>query len=124
MKHNSTLTLEYGGGIQEHILVIKGRPFSVLESPNIPTPNTTYIDYSLVKELGIKVANLTYEKMSYCGAKMRKIGTVAVTSQCLLDGRALGSVVALLLSSSGKLECAKELLWWASSWLIRLLSAG
>ena len=92
MLTNTTLKFEYGGGVKEHILVVRGRPFSVLESPNIPTPNTTYIDYKLVKELGLKVANLTYEKMSYCGQKMRKIGMVAVTTQCLIDGRALGSV--------------------------------
>jgi len=87
-----TLSFNYGGGVKEHILVVRGRPFSVLESPNIPTPNTTYIDYKLVKELGIKVANLTYEKMSYCGAKMRKIGTVAVTAQCLIDAEVTNTV--------------------------------
>ena len=91
-KSNSTLTYNYGGGNTEHILVVRGRPFSVLESPNIPTPSTTYLDYHLVRELGLKVTNLMYEKMTYCGAKLRKIGMISVTAQCLIDGRALGSV--------------------------------
>ena len=90
--NHTTLSLDYGGNVKEHILVIRGRPFSILESPNFPIPNTTYIDFKLVRELGLKVASMTYEKMTYCGQKMRKIGTVAVTAQCLVDGRVLGSI--------------------------------
>ena len=77
-KTNTTLTYNYGGGVSEHILVVKGRPFSVLESPIIPTPNSTYLDYHLVRELGLKVSNMMYEKMTYCGVKMRKVGSLSL----------------------------------------------
>ena len=60
-------------------------------SPHIPTPTSTLVDYSLIKDLGLKMYDLQYQKFSYCGHKLRIIGKVSITVQTIHDGLASGS---------------------------------
>ena len=64
---------------KEHIFCCKGRPFGCLTSPHIPTPTSTLMDYSLVKDLGLKMYDLQYQKFSYCGHKLRILGKVSIS---------------------------------------------
>ena len=63
----------------EHIFASKGRPFGCLTSPHIPTPTSTLMDYNLVKDLGLKMYDLQYQKFSYCGHKLRILGKVSIS---------------------------------------------
>ena len=76
---------------KEHIFACRGRPFGCLTSPHIPTPTSTLMDYSLVKDLGLKMSDLRYQKFSYCGHKLRILGKVAISVQTIHDGFASGS---------------------------------
>ena len=75
----------------EYIFACRGRPFGCLLSPHLPTPTSTIIDYNLVKELGLKMFDLQYQKFSYCGNKLRILGRVSFSVQTIHDGLASGS---------------------------------
>ena len=62
-----TLCNRYPNEDQEYVFCYKGRPFGCLISPHIPTPSATLVDYNLVKDLGMKMYDLQYQKFSYCG---------------------------------------------------------
>jgi len=82
------VTLSYQGPCGEHefVLACKGRPFSVLTSPNYPTPDVTLVDYNLVRDLKIGMKDLQCAKFHFGGAKLRKLGKVSTSVQCILDG--------------------------------------
>ena len=86
-----TLCNRYPNLEKEHVFCCKGRPFGCLTSPHIPTPTSTLVDYNLVKDLGLKMYDLQYQKFSYCGQKLRILGKVSVSVQTIHDGLASGS---------------------------------
>ena len=105
-----TLCNRYPNDDKEHIFAFKGRPFGCLTSPHLPTPTSTLMDYNLVKDLGMKMYDLQYQKFSYCGNKLRILGRVAITVQTIQDGFASGSFsikasVVLDLNKSIDCEC-------------------
>ncbi len=57
-------------------------------------PTLSLIDYNLVKDLGIKMADLQYTKFSFAGNKLWILGKVAITVQVCR----LGHCVDQLLS--------------------------
>ena len=81
----------YGNNDEEFVLSYKGRPFSVLSSNDLPTPASSYIDHLLVRELDIKMTDLQCKKISYSGVKLRMLGKISVSVQCIRDGRTCGS---------------------------------
>ena len=105
-----TLCNRYPNQEKEHIFACKGRPFGCLTSPHIPTPSSTLMDYSLVKDLGLKMQDLQYQKFSFCGKKLRILGKVSISVQTIHDGFAAGSFhikanVILGLSEVVDCEC-------------------
>ena len=48
--------------------------------PYLPTPTASLLDYNLVRDLGLK---LQCQKFSFAGFKMRILGKVSVTVQCV-----------------------------------------
>ena len=86
-----TLCNTYSNEDQEFVFVTKGRPFGCLVSPHLPTPTATLIDYNLVRDVGMKMQDLQYTKLSYAGNKMRILGKVSVTVQTIHDGLASGN---------------------------------
>ena len=86
-----TMTYEYGNDDREYIFLVKGRPFPALVSPYLPTPTATLLDYDLVRSLGLKMTNLQCQKFSYAGFKMRILGKISITVQCIHDGVSSGT---------------------------------
>ena len=101
-----TMCYEYGNNDKEFIFCIKGRPFPCLVSPWLPTPTASLLDYELVKSLGLKMVDLQCQKFSYCGHKMRILGRVSVSAQCIHDGVSSG---AFQIKANVILDLAKNL---------------
>ena len=100
------MTYEYGNDEKEFIFCVKGRPFPCLVSPHLPTPTATLLDYDLVRSLGLKMTDLQCHKFSYAGFKMRILGKITVTTQCIHDGVASGS---FQIKANVVLDLAKNL---------------
>ena len=90
-KSNLTMKYKYGNQDEEHVFLYKGRPFVALVSTHLPTPNSTYIDHLLCAELGLKLSDIQCKKMSFAGQKLRLLGKISCTVQCVLDGNIFGS---------------------------------
>ena len=91
MKLSITTTYNYNDHEQEFVLCYRSRPFAVLTSSFFPTPTSSYIDHHLVMELGIKMTDIGCKKFSFCGKKLRMLGKVSFTAQCVQDGRVFGN---------------------------------
>ena len=70
----------------------KNRPFVVLVSPHLPTPTSSYLDHHLVMELGLKMTEIGCKKISFAGKKLRVLGKVSFTAQCVKDGNVFGTI--------------------------------
>ena len=82
----STLCYNYSEREKEYIFAYRGRPFAVLNSNNFPTPASSFVDHHLVMELGLKMKDVQCKKISFCGKKLRMLGKVSCTVQCIIDG--------------------------------------
>ena len=82
----------YANHEQEFVMCHKNRPFAVLLSPHLPTPTSSFIDHHLVKELGLKMNEISCKKLSFAGKKMRILGKVSFTAQCVKDGSIFGTI--------------------------------
>ena len=105
-----TMCNKYPNEEREYIFAVKGRPFGCLASPHFPPPTTTLLDYNLVKDLGLKMYNLKYEKFTYggIGMKMRIVGKVHITAQTISDGVADGAYnieADVVLDLNKNLDC-------------------
>jgi len=89
---NFTTSYQYcGGNEKEFVFSCKGRPFTSLVSSYLPTPPSTLIDYSLVKDLNLKMTDLQCHKFHYGGHKMRILGHVTSAVQTIKDGFTAGN---------------------------------
>ena len=88
----STLNYKYGGGDTEYVFCCKNRPFAVLCSEHLPTPATSMIDHNLVMELGLKMNDLQCKKISFAGQKLRLLGKISTTVQCIKDGKMFANI--------------------------------
>ena len=79
-------------GDAEYIVACKGRPFSILTSPQLPTPTVNYVDYGLIRELNLKITDLQCSRLFYGGEKLRVLGKVATSVQCIVDGSPFGNI--------------------------------
>ena len=86
-----TMCYQYGNDEREYVFCVKGRPFPCLVSPYLPTPTATLLDYDLVRSLGLKMTDLQCQKFSYSGFKMRILGKISFTAQCIHDGVSNGT---------------------------------
>ena len=75
----------------EYVFCVKGRPFPCLVSPHLPTPSSTLLDYNLVRDLGLKMSNLQCKKFVFAGHKLRILGNISTTVQCIIDGAMCGT---------------------------------
>ena len=62
-----TLCNRYPNDDEEFIFAYRGRPFGCLLSPHLPTPTSTLVDFNLVKDLGMKMYDLQYQKFFTAG---------------------------------------------------------
>ena len=88
------VTMSHDGisGDREFVVACKGRPFAILTSPTFPTPAATLVDYNLVRDLKLRISDLQCAKFSYGGQKLRILGKVSSSVQCILDGRPAGNL--------------------------------
>ena len=105
-----TMFYEYGNQEKEFIFCVKGRPFPCLISPYLPTPSASLVDYNLVRDLGLKMTDLQCQKFSFAGFKMRILGKVSISVQCIQDGVSSGAFhikgnVVLDLNKNLDTEC-------------------
>lgn len=88
---NITDNYNYSNNEDEFVFCYKSRPFAVLVSPHLPTPTSSLIDHRLVSELGIKMTEVGCKKFSFAGKKLRILGKVSFTVQCVHQGTIFGS---------------------------------
>ena len=79
-------------GEKEFIVAHRGRPFSILTSPQLPVPTVTYLDYDLVRDIKLRMSSLQCRKLFYGGEKLRILGQISTTVQCIIDGSPLGNI--------------------------------
>jgi len=79
-------------GDREYIFAVKGKPFTMLVSPTHSTPDFNLIDWALVKELNLKMSDLQCTKFYFSGHKMRILGKISTTVQCIKDGQISGNL--------------------------------
>jgi len=93
-KPNLVQTMSNDGmqGDREFVFACKSRPFSVMTSPNFPVPAFTMVDLSLVRELNLRMTDLQCTKLTYAGQKLRVLGKISTSVQCILDGRPAGNM--------------------------------
>ena len=105
-----TLKYNYANNEEEYVFCVKGRPFPCLVSPLLPTPTSSLVDYGLVRDIGLKMSDLQCAKFSFGGHKMRILGKVSITVQCIHDGVSSGTFhikgnVVLDLAKNFDTEC-------------------
>ena len=86
-----TSNYKYSEYEAEHIFSCRGRPFAVLVSSFLPTPPASLIDYDLVRDLKLKMTDIQCKKFSFAGNKLRILGTVSTSVQCVHNGRLIGN---------------------------------
>jgi len=79
-------------GDREFVVACRSRPFSILTSPNFPVPAFTMVDLSLVRELNLRMTDLQCTKLIYAGQKLRVLGKISTSVQCILDGSPAGNM--------------------------------
>lgn len=92
--NNRTPITSYNQGLlgdREYIFAVKGRPFAILSSPGNNTPDFNLIDWALVRDLNLKMSDLQCTKFYFSGHKMRILGKISTTVQCIQDGRIFGN---------------------------------
>ena len=87
-----TLSNDGSQGDREFVFACKGRPFVVLTAPNFPTPATTLMDYTLVRDLNLRMSDLQCSKFNYGGQKLRILGKISTSVQCITSGAVSGNL--------------------------------
>ena len=80
------------GGDKEFVVACKNRPFTILVSPNFPTPEVNFIDHKLVSELKLKMTDLQCRKLHFGSQKLRVLGKVSTSVQCITNGLVAGNL--------------------------------
>jgi len=81
----------YNGDL-EFVVACKGRPFTILTSSNLPTPSITLVDHKLVAELKIRMSDLQCSRFHYGGKKLRILGKISTSVQCITAGIVSGNM--------------------------------
>jgi len=79
-------------GDKEFVVACRGRPFSILTAPKFPVPAFTMIDFNLVRDLKLRMTDLQCAKFFYGGQKLRILGKISTSVQCIMDGAPIGNM--------------------------------
>jgi len=79
-------------GDREYVVACKGRPFTILTPTSLPTPTVTYVDHKLVAELKLRMTDLQCSRLHYGSKKLRILGKVSTSVQCVNNGRMEGNL--------------------------------
>ena len=91
-RHHVTMCQDGNFGEREFVVACKGRPFTILASNNLPTPLASYIDHKLVMELKLRMSDLQCSKLFFGSKKLRILGKISTTVQCIRNGQVLGNL--------------------------------
>ena len=91
LNYDVTTNYIYSNSEQEYVFCYRARPFAMLSSSHFPTPTSSYVDHRLVMELGMKITDVGCKKLSFAGKKLRMLGKVSFTAQCVKDGQIFGN---------------------------------
>ena len=91
LNYDVTTNYIYSNSEQEYVFCYRARPFAMLSSSHFPTPTSSYVDHRLVMELGMKITDIGCKKLSFAGKKLRMLGKVSFTAQCVKDGQIFGN---------------------------------
>ena len=80
------------GGDKEFVVACKARPFTILMSSSLPTPAVNLVDHKLVSELKLKMSDLQCRRFHFGGQKLRILGKISTSVQCIIDGKVLGNL--------------------------------
>ena len=78
--------------MREFVLSCKGRPFAMMSSQRIPVPTLSLIDFQLVQDLGLKMSEIQCSKLTFAGSKLRILGKINQTVQCVKNGKLEGNL--------------------------------
>ena len=79
--------------MKEFVFSCKGRPFAMLSShQQIPVPTLSLIDFNLVQDLGMKMFDIQCSKYTFAGSKLRILGKINQTVQCVKNGKLTGNL--------------------------------
>ena len=78
--------------MREYVFSCKGRPFAMMSSQRIPVPTLSLIDFNLVQELGLKMTEIQCSKFTFAGIKLRILGKIHQTVQCVKNGKLEGNI--------------------------------
>ena len=87
-----TMCQDVNFGEREFVVACKGRPFTILSSTNLPTPLASYIDHKLAAELKLRISDLQCSKLCFGSKKMRVLGKISTTVQCIRNGQVSGNL--------------------------------
>ena len=87
-----TLCQDSFHGDREFVVACKGRPFVILTSSNLPTPAITLVDHKLITELKLRISDLQCTKFHYGGKKLRILGKISTSVQCIMGGMVSGNM--------------------------------
>ena len=63
-----------------------------MKTEGVQTPAATLIDHNLIMELGLKITDLQCKKISFAGRKLRLLGKISTTVQCIKDGKIFANI--------------------------------
>ena len=84
----TTCQASFGGDIEIGV-ACKCRPFTILQSPSLPTPTVTFIDHKLVSELKLKITDFQCSRLHYGSKKLYVLGKISTSVQCIYNGTAI-----------------------------------
>ena len=102
---NFTLCHQYPNTDKEYVFVFKGQPFATSTSSSGPTPDTTLIDATLVKQFKMKITDYKCLRFNFLGQQMRNIGKVSTFVQCVKDGMPIGQFPFTATVVRGLTDC-------------------
>ena len=77
-----TLCYDHYPEQREFVFAVKGRPFSMLATPKLPTPTSTLIGHNLVRELGLKMDDIQCSKFTFACHRFRILGRISHFRPC------------------------------------------
>jgi hypothetical protein len=80
------------GGDREFVVACKGRPFTILTPSHLPTPAVSFVDHKLVAELKLRMSDLQCSRLNYGSKKLRILGKISTSVQCIFDGQVSGNL--------------------------------
>ena len=80
------------GNDREFVVACKNRPFTILTSEDLPTPEVSLIDHKLVSELRLRMSDLQCSKFTFGSKKLRVLGKISTSVQCVVNGMISGNL--------------------------------